>query len=72
MAVLPEWRGQGVGSQLLRRLIAAAGSAGMRSLALSAQTHAASFYTRLGFAAEGDEFLEAGIRHVRMSCLVPD
>lgn len=72
MAVLPEWRGKGVGTQLLRCLMAAAGTAGRRRLALSAQTHAASFYTRLGFTAEGDEFLEAGIRHVRMNYLVPD
>ncbi len=70
MAVLPEWRGQGVATQLLRRLMAAADAAGMRCLVLSAQTQAASFYTRFGFAAEGEEFLEAGIRHIRMTCLV--
>lgn len=71
MAVLPEWRGKGVGTQLLRGLMAEASNLGMRRLALSAQTHAASFYARFGFAAEGDEFLEAGIPHVRMWRVLP-
>ncbi len=72
MAVLPEWRGKGVGTELLRCLITAARAAGMHHLALSAQSHAVSFYSRFGFAPEGEEFLEAGIRHVRMSLAVPD
>lgn len=71
MAVLPEWRGKGVGTQLLRRLMTEASNARMGRLALSAQKHAASFYARFGFAAEGAEFLEAGIPHVRMTCVLP-
>ena len=71
MAVLPEWRSKGVGTELLRCLMTAARAAGMRHLALSAQSHAVSFYSRFGFAIKGEEYLEAGIRHVRMSCPVP-
>ncbi|HUW36854.1 MAG TPA: GNAT family N-acetyltransferase [Rhodocyclaceae bacterium] len=67
MAVLPEWRHQGVGAALLRRLMEAAAAAGMRRLALNAQTRAAQFYARYGFAAEGPEFLEAGIPHISMA-----
>jgi len=66
MAVLRPWRGRGIGGALLERLIAAAAARGDTELALSAQTHALAFYRAHGFAEEGDEFLEAGIRHRTM------
>lgn len=66
MAVLRSARGTGVGSQVLERLIAKAVELGYPEVVLNAQTHAAGFYTRLGFAAEGEEFEEAGIPHVTM------
>ena len=67
MAVLAAWRGKGVGAALLLRLMEIARESGRRTLALSAQTHALGFYTRFGFAPEGEEFLEAGIPHLRMT-----
>jgi predicted GNAT family N-acyltransferase len=36
-------------------------------LVLHAQTHAIDFYNKHGFQIEGDEFLEAGIPHRRMT-----
>jgi predicted GNAT family N-acyltransferase len=66
MAVLPEWRGKGVGSAILKRLIEAARARGDRSVALSAQVHAVSFYRAHGFSVQGAEYLEAGIRHQAM------
>lgn len=71
MAVLSEWRSKGVGAALLRHLMAIAGSLGMRRLALNAQTHAAPFYARFGFATEGEEFMEAGIPHISMTQNLP-
>jgi predicted GNAT family N-acyltransferase len=66
MAVLKEARGLGVGSALLEALMQAARERGMQTVVLNAQTHAAPFYRRLGFAEEGAEFEEAGIPHVTM------
>ena len=66
MAVLPEWRGKGVGTALLSRLIESARQLGMSELALNAQTSAIGFYRRFGFVPDGDEFIEAGIAHVAM------
>ncbi len=63
MAVLPEWRGRGVGSALLRALLRLAAARGQRSVFLHAQCSAEPFYARLGFAAEGDVFVDAGIDH---------
>ncbi|SFM39920.1 GNAT family N-acetyltransferase [Halopseudomonas yangmingensis] len=66
VAILPQWRGNGYGLQLMRAVIEHARQSGMQSLELSAQTQAIPFYTRLGFAAEGDEYMEAGIAHRHM------
>jgi predicted GNAT family N-acyltransferase len=63
MAVLPEWRGAGVGTALLLHLIEAARAAGLREVVLHAQTHAQPFYERHGLAPEGEVFFEAGIPH---------
>lgn len=66
MAVLAAWRGQGVGAALLQALIDEAARRGMDRLVLSAQTHALGFYTRFGFAPEGEIYDEAGLPHQAM------
>jgi len=66
VAVLPEYRGTGRGEGLMRQLIADATVLGCRQLVLDAQVSVVRFYERLGFTAEGEEFLDAGIRHRRM------
>ena len=71
MAVLREWRGRGVGSTLLQRLLAEAKKRHLRLAIVNAQTYAAGFYTRSGFRTEGEEFIDAGIPHVRMVLQLP-
>jgi predicted GNAT family N-acyltransferase len=66
MAVLPEWRGKGVGEAILRTLLEQARGMGYPQIALHAQVHAIPFYERAGFAAEGEVFDEAGIPHRTM------
>jgi len=66
MAVLAEWRGKGVGSALMTLLLSMAREAGHEVVRLHAQTHAMGFYSRHGFVAEGEEFMEAGIPHFVM------
>jgi predicted GNAT family N-acyltransferase len=66
MAVRSESRGSGIGARLLEALIERARARGMRRVALNAQTHAAPFYARFGFAVAGQAFMEAGIPHVAM------
>ena len=67
MAVLPDWRSHEVGSALFERLLQLAKSCHMPRIELHAQTHAAGFYMRYGCVAEGPEFMEAGIPHIRMT-----
>lgn len=66
VALLPEYRGAGRGALLVRCLVADARARGCRELVLDAQIPVLPFYERLGFVAEGAEFLDAGILHRRM------
>ncbi|WP_395682659.1 GNAT family N-acetyltransferase [Dokdonella sp.] len=70
VAVLAEWRGKGVGEAIMRVLIEQARSLGIASIELHAQVHAIPFYTRLGFEAVGERFLECGIEHQTMRLAV--
>ena len=67
MAVRKSARGKGIGSEVLAALLDEAKRLGYRELVLHAQTHAVDFYVKHGFQIEGDEFLEAGIPHRRMT-----
>lgn len=66
MAVLPEWRGRGVGRALLERLLQQAASHGMQHIFLFAQISAEPFYAKAGFTPVGEVFEEAGILHRKM------
>ncbi|MCZ7564285.1 MAG: GNAT family N-acetyltransferase [Burkholderiales bacterium] len=67
MAVLPDWRGRGLGAAILAALVERAAARGMSEIALNAQTQARGFYARHGFAPVGTEFMEAGIPHIAMT-----
>lgn len=66
VAVLPKWRGRGVGTSLTRYLLKLALEQGFSELFLDAQVEALGFYRRLGFRAEGEVFMDAGIAHRHM------
>jgi predicted GNAT family N-acyltransferase len=66
MAVLKAWRGRGIGGLMLTKLLERAKERGHSEVALSAQNHAVPFYRAHGFVEEGNEYLEAGIRHQAM------
>ena len=66
MAVLPEWRGRGVGDALLLALIEEAAQRRWPELRLHAQASAVGFYVRHGFVPCGERFMEAGIEHQSM------
>ena len=63
MAVLPRYRGQGTGKQLLEALLKASQSQGIKQVELHAQVTVIPFYEQSGFVAQGDIYDEAGIPH---------
>lgn len=66
MAVMPGWRGRGVGSTVLDALLDVAHGRRLASVTLHAQRTAVPFYLAHGFATEGEDYEEAGIVHVNM------
>lgn len=69
VAILPEYRGRGFGSNLIQMIIATGREQGLEEFVLGAQLQAMDFYARLGFIAEGDVFLDGGIPHRTMRVL---
>jgi len=69
VAVAKTARGRGIGAALMRHIETAVPA---REFLLDAQTHALRFYERLGYRAEGEAFMEAGIPHRHMRKTVQD
>jgi predicted GNAT family N-acyltransferase len=67
IAVLPQYRGSGVGSLIMAHLVNHATESGFKRVYLHAQAAAEGFYARLGFRPEGSVFDECGIPHLRMT-----
>jgi YbgC/YbaW family acyl-CoA thioester hydrolase len=71
MAVHQALRGCGFGEQVLRALVEKAQQRGDCGIELHAQRTARDFYARLGFAAQGEPYEEAGIPHITMTSALP-
>ncbi|GAA2832691.1 GNAT family N-acetyltransferase [Kitasatospora sp. CM 4170] len=67
LAVVRAARGTGLGAELVRAVEAAGIRRGAHEVELHAQVRALGFYARLGYAAEGPEYLDAGIPHRTMT-----
>lgn len=64
VCVLASARGTGLGAALMRAAVDEFRRIpGVKQVKLGAQTHALGFYERLGFAAFGPEYMDAGIPH---------
>lgn len=68
VCVLPQARGTGLGTALIRAALdVLRGQPGIVRAKLGAQTHALGFYEKLGFAAYGPVYDDAGIPHRDMT-----
>ena len=67
MAVLKEYRGQGIGSALLEKAIVTAKLNQISSIHISAQFYAIDFYLKFGFEVMSDIYLDAEIPHRDMT-----
>jgi predicted GNAT family N-acyltransferase len=66
VAVCRSNRGFGIGKLLMAAIESAPDLAQVHDFLLDAQTDALPFYLRLGYAAYGEEFMDAGIPHRHM------
>lgn len=67
MAVAPDMRGQRIGERLLAAFEAHTHALGVHHIGLAARKTAIGFYERLGYVADGEEFIEVTIPHRHMS-----
>ena len=64
VCVVKDARGLGLGADLIRAAVEVfRGVPGVRTVKLGAQIHALGFYERLGFAAVGPVYMDAGMEH---------
>ena len=70
MAVLAQFRKQGIGSKVLTTLIEYGKSLGAFKFILHSQLTAIPFYEKQGFIANGPIYDEAGIAHRNMILLI--
>ena len=66
IAVKKPYRGKGIGKTIMKSLMDEAIKMQFPEIWLSSQYHAKGFYEKLGFAAFGDIYQEAGIDHIKM------
>ena len=67
MAVLKEYRGQGIGSALIEKAMTTAKLNQLSAIYISAQCHAIDFYKKFGFEVTSDIYLDAEILHRDMT-----
>ena len=67
MAVLKEYRGQGIGGALIEKAVTTAKLNQLSAIYISAQCHAIDFYKKFGFEVTSDIYLDAEILHRDMT-----
>lgn len=72
MAVNKEYRGRGIGLEVLKRLTQTGFEKGYAQLWLSAQTHAIPFYEKLGYQIHGEVYDDCNIPHQDMYLNKPE
>lgn len=69
VAVMKEYRGKGLGRDIMEGLMAKAWGLGALKISVHAQEGVIPFYEKLGFTGMGDIFIEADIPHLEMEIL---
>jgi predicted GNAT family N-acyltransferase len=67
MAILKEYRGQGIGGALIEKAMTIAKLNQLSAIYISAQCHAIDFYKKFGFEVTSDIYLDAEIPHRDMT-----
>ncbi len=67
IAVLKEYRGEGIGSALIEKAMTTAKLNQLSAIYISAQCHAIDFYKKFGFEVTSDIYLDAEILHRDMT-----
>lgn len=71
MAVLKDYRMQGIGTKMIQTLMDYGRKNSITDFHVSSQVTAVGFYEKMGFEPFGEEFIEAGIKHINMKLKKP-
>ena len=71
MAVLQNYRRQGIGRKMIQALMDYGRKNSITDFHVSSQVTAIGFYKKMGFEPFGEEFFEAGIKHINMKLKNP-
>jgi predicted GNAT family N-acyltransferase len=71
MAVLKNYRRQGIGLKMIQVLMDYGRKNEITDFHVPSQVTAVGFYKKMGFEPSGEEFLEAGIKHINMKLKNP-
>ena len=66
VAVLKEYRGKGLGEELVKQAEKKIYEWGGREVVLSSQVRVQGFYEKLGYVAEGDVYMDEMCPHIKM------
>jgi len=66
MAILPNYRGNGLGRNMITFLEGELSKRSATKIVLHAQNDVSEFYKKCGFNVEGPFFWEVGIKHIKM------
>ncbi|MGB3536276.1 MAG: GNAT family N-acetyltransferase [Microcoleaceae cyanobacterium] len=66
LAILPEFRGKGVGSELMNKALEIIRQTQVKQVIVHAQEYVKKLYLKLGFKVIGECFYEANIPHFKM------
>ena len=66
VCILKNFRRKGLGTKLIISIIEASMDIGLNRLIVEAKVDALSFYEKIGFVTEGNEYLEIGVPHKKM------
>jgi predicted GNAT family N-acyltransferase len=67
IAVMQQWRKKKVGTSIVEALLDYARAHDYKEVDVDAQTQALPFYRGFGFAEQGEEFIDAGLPHIKMT-----
>jgi len=71
MAVLKNYRRQGIGKKMIQALMDYGRKNSITDFHVSSQVAAIGFYRKMEFEPFGNEFIEAGIKHINMKLKKP-
>ena len=66
VCILKDFRRKGLGTKLITSIIEASMDIGLDRLNVEAKVDVLSFYEKIGFVTEGNEYLEVGVPHKKM------